>query len=201
MSSAPVRIASSCRLDPAGRKTPASRWSVIRQLGETTPILGVCLGHQAIGAVFGGDVVARRRADARQDVDDRARRPRRFRRHRRPVRGLALPLADRRRRPGCPRRSRSPRGRARTATSWACGTGRGRCTACSSTPSRSSPARGDLRNFLPRTCLTRCGSMRDVSRADREADAPRGPHRATRPPPRWPRSWRGAPRRRTLPAC
>lgn len=30
---------------------------VVRELGPTTPILGVCLGHQSIGQVYGGKVI------------------------------------------------------------------------------------------------------------------------------------------------
>jgi anthranilate synthase component 2 len=31
---------------------------IIRELGATTPILGVCLGHQSMGLIYGGSVVS-----------------------------------------------------------------------------------------------------------------------------------------------
>lgn len=43
-----------------GPKTPSEAGiscDVIREFGETIPLFGVCLGHQSIGQVFGGDVV------------------------------------------------------------------------------------------------------------------------------------------------
>ena len=43
-----------------GPGTPADAGvsrDIIRELGPTLPVLGVCLGHQCIGEVFGGEVV------------------------------------------------------------------------------------------------------------------------------------------------
>ena len=42
---------------PCTPKEAGISCDVIRELGPEIPTLGVCLGHQAIGDVFGGDVV------------------------------------------------------------------------------------------------------------------------------------------------
>lgn len=53
--SAPERIVISP--GPGRPEDAGITMAVIRELGPTTPVLGVCLGHQALGAVYGGAVV------------------------------------------------------------------------------------------------------------------------------------------------
>lgn len=56
---APARIVISpgpCTPDQAGVSL-----EVIRRLGATTPILGVCLGHQSLGQAYGGQVIRAKR--------------------------------------------------------------------------------------------------------------------------------------------
>ena len=92
----------------AARGRPASAWRWSRELAGEIPILGVCLGHQAIGQVYGGEVVAaptlmHGKTSAIHHDGDRG-----LRRAARPVRGHPLPLpgggAGRR----CPTSWRSP---------------------------------------------------------------------------------------------
>jgi anthranilate synthase/aminodeoxychorismate synthase-like glutamine amidotransferase len=42
---------------PCGPSEAGISTELVRRFGPTTPILGVCLGHQCIGAAFGGEIV------------------------------------------------------------------------------------------------------------------------------------------------
>ena len=115
---------------------------------ERLPVLGVCLGHQAIGQVYGGVV---RRAGAPCTA-----RPTRSRHDGRGVfAGLPDPFTATRYHslvvdealPDVPRAQRLERA---TASSWACATASCPCTACSSTPRACSPASGST------CCATSC---------------------------------------------
>lgn len=113
---------------------------LIEQLGQTTPILGVCLGHQSIGQVYGGDVI---RAD---NIMHGKTSPIRHQ-----GKGVFAGLPDSYEatryhcwwwtRPPCPTRWKSPPGprirMARSKRSWACVIASFRSKACSSIPSRS----------------------------------------------------------------
>jgi anthranilate synthase/aminodeoxychorismate synthase-like glutamine amidotransferase len=42
---------------PCSPKEAGISTEVVQQLGQSVPILGVCLGHQCIGAAYGGEIV------------------------------------------------------------------------------------------------------------------------------------------------
>lgn len=46
---------------PGSPKDAGVSKAIIRELGSSIPVLGVCLGHQCIGEVFGGKIVGAKR--------------------------------------------------------------------------------------------------------------------------------------------
>ena len=148
-----IPIRSSFRRGPARRPRRASRVPLIRRFAGKIPILGVCLGHQAIGQAFGGAGHPRAARDARQAVVDRPRPARRVRRRAVAVQRDALPFARDRARERCPPCSTSPR-RPTTARSWR-------------VRHRELPVEGV--QFHPEAILTEHGRkvLRELSRRDR----------------------------------
>ena len=138
--------------------------TLIDRFAPTTPILGVCLGHQAIGQAMGGDVIR-----APQLMHGKTSRinhtgTRHVPRPQLRLRGDALPLADRQ--AGNPARgARSHRHDRRRPDHGRPAPDACRCTACSSTP-RASP---------PRTA-TRCCRISSTSPATSTSSGPPDGH-------------------------
>lgn len=77
-----------CTPNEAGISVP-----LIREFGGKLPILGVCSGHQSIGAAFGGNIVRGQTRHARQNFHDYAQPAGLFFGHSVAVHRRALPLA------------------------------------------------------------------------------------------------------------
>ncbi len=92
------RRASSSRPDPVIRPRRGISVELVRRLAGRMPILGVCLGHQAIGHAFGGQVARAPAPKHGKTSTVEPRRPRRVPGARPRPRGGALSLARRCRR-------------------------------------------------------------------------------------------------------